>query len=124
MENWTAAEKQLHERGRSMMQSARDTRRNRIEREEKLKKIRLDAQAAAQQAADKRYEMERDTEVASFMQDFTSLLGKYNLSLVTLQTAAYVGQDLPLFKVVSRGSYKAPEYLIQVRPGRGFNWKK
>lgn len=119
-EGWTYDEKRKHEQGRALMQSARDSRRNRVEAE----KQRVARQMAAQKAADERAAREQDDKIAAFMDDFASILGKHNVTLVTLQQTTYVGQSLPLFKLVSRDIYKAPEYLISVQPGRGFNWKK
>lgn len=124
-EGWTEAEKLQHERGRALMQSARDTRRNRIEAEKAAAEREKARQAAAQRAADEAAQKLWDDRVRDFMSDFSGLLNKYQLTLMTIQTISSWGQkDLPIFKLAMRDAYKAPEYLVNVRPGVGFNWKK
>lgn len=123
MDNWTTEERRKHAEGRALMQSARDTRRNRIEREERERKARDERNAAAQKAADERHEKECDDRIRAFMEDFVALFSKHNVTLVTIEPV-YAGTPMNLFKLALRNTYRSPDYVVSCTPGRGFAWRK
>jgi hypothetical protein len=122
-DGWTADERRKHEQGRALMQSARDSRKNRIEYEAKRKEREAAAQKAAQKAADERAALEEARRVNAFMGDFVTLLAKHGLKFMPMQSTWGIG-DTQVFKLVDRTAYKSPEWTVSVRPGVGFNWRK
>lgn len=121
MKDWTDAERLVHERGRSLMQSARDTRKARLEREERARKDEAARREAAQRAADEAAVADREKRIRAFMTDMATLLAKHKLSMNPMQVVIE-GRDVPLFYLSDRTEFMGQRYLVNMRPGVGFNW--